>query len=103
MDKEAKDKVKRLPSYIEDTRHFLEMINEENIRGPQDSDTIPVTLDIVGMYTNVPVDQGLLAFETAMNKRRDQTVPTDFLVRLMEFVCTSNIFEFDQITSRGLT
>ena len=74
----------------------LNIIQEENNRGPQPPGTIPVTLDISGMYTNVPLEEGLRSFETAMNMREDQTIPTVYLVRLMRFVCTSNIFVFDR-------
>ena len=55
-----------------------------------------MTLDITGMYNNVPIEDGLIASEQAMNKRGDRTIPTEFLVKLMKFVCTSNIFVFDQ-------
>ena len=89
------EQVKKLDSYLEDTRHVLDVIREENSRGPQPPGTIPVTLDIGGMYTNVPLEQGLHAFEASMNMSEDQTIPTEFLVRLMEFVCTSNVFVFD--------
>ena len=95
LDEQAKQEVRKLDSYLEDTRHVLEMIEEENSQGPQPSGTIPVTLDIAGMYTNVPLEQGLLAFQAAMDKREDMTIPTEYLVRLMKFVCTSNIFVFD--------
>ena len=95
VDEHAKEEVKKLDSYLEDTRHVLDVIREENSRGPQPPGTIPVTLDIGGMYTNVPLEQGLHAFEASMNMSEDQTIPTEFLVRLMEFVCTSNVFVFD--------
>ena len=96
VDEHAKGEVKKLGSWLEDTRHVLEIIQEENERGPQPTGTIPVTLDISGMYTNVPLEEGLRSFEAAMNMREDQTIPTEFLVRLMRFVCTSNIFVFDR-------
>ena len=51
-----------------------------------------MTLDISGMYTNVPIDEGLKAFEEAMNKREDLTVPTEFLVKLMRFVFDRKLF-----------
>ena len=68
---------------------------EENHSGPQPPGTIPVTLDIGGMYTNEPLEEGLRAFEEKMNQREDQTVPTWYLVKLMRFVTTSNVFVFD--------
>ena len=35
------------------------------------------------------------AFETALDKRHDQRVPTWFLMYLLKQVLTGNIFEFD--------
>ena len=74
---------------------LLHLVNEENKRGPQPAGTIPVTLDISGMYTNVPWEEGMRAFEEAMNEREDQKVPTYFLVKLLKLVLSSNIFIFD--------
>ena len=95
VDEQAKSEVKRLPTYLEDTRHLLQLIQEENDKGPQLAGTVPVTLDIVGMYTNVPVDEGLRAFAKKMEEREDKTVPTWFLVKLMRFVAESSVFVFD--------
>ena len=49
VDEHAKEEVKKLDSYLEDTRHVLDVIREENSRGPQPPGTIPVTLDIGGI------------------------------------------------------
>ena len=95
VDEVAKSEVPRLPTYLEDTRHLLQLIQEENARGPQPPGTIPVTLDIVGMYNNVPVDEGLRAFSKLMDDRLDQTIPTTFLLKLMKFVAESSVFVFD--------
>ena len=95
VDEHAKGEVKKLNTYLEDTRHLLQLIQEENERGPQAPGTIPVTLDIVGMYTNVPIDKGLQAFTKLMEQREDKSVPTWFLVKLMRFVAESSVFVFD--------
>ena len=49
------------------------IVEEVNQEGPQPHGTVPVTLDIVGMYNNVPVEEGLKAFEETMNKREDRS------------------------------
>ena len=54
VDEFAKGEVKKLDSWLEDTRHLLQIVSEENAAGPQQPGTIPVTLDISGMYNNVP-------------------------------------------------
>ena len=95
VDEQAKGEVKKLPTYLEDTRHLLQLIQEENQKGPQLPGTVPVTLDITGMYTNVPVDEGLQAFAKKMEQREDKKIPTWFLVKLMRFIAESSVFVFD--------
>ena len=92
----SKQEVKHIDSYLEDTRHLLQLIEEENARGPQLPGTVPVTLDVKAMYNNVPSEQGLRAFKECMNKRTDKSIPMEFLVRVMRLIASSNIFEFDQ-------
>ena len=95
VDEQAKGEVRKLPTYLEDTRHLLQLIQEENQKGPQLPGTVPVTLDIIGMYTNVPVDEGLQAFAKKMEEREDKKIPTWFLVKLMKFIAESSVFVFD--------
>ena len=47
------------------------------------------------MYTNIPWNQGMLAFEEAMNKRENQDVPTNFLISLLTLVLSCNLFTFN--------
>jgi hypothetical protein len=95
VDEHAKGEVTRLPTYLEDTRHLLQIIQEENERGPQPPGTVPVTADVVGMYTNVPIEEGLMVFQRLMDDREDKTVPTSFLVKIMRFIANSSVFIFD--------
>ena len=97
VDEHAKGEVKKLESFIEDTRDHLHIISEENARGPQPDGTIPVTLDISGMYTNVPWEEGKEAFREALDHRDDQSVPTSFLLQLVMLVLCYNIFVFDSV------
>ena len=63
VDEFAKGEVKKLDSWLEDTRHLLQIVTEENSAGPRPQGSIPVTLDIYGMYSNLPWDDGMKAFE----------------------------------------
>ena len=56
-----------------------------------------MTMDISGMYTNIPWDQGILAFEEAMDARDDTTVPTSFFSTLLMLVLSCNVFTFNGI------
>ena len=53
-----------------------------------------MSIDVVGLYPNIPHEEGLSALKNALNTREDKTVPTDFLVETMRDVLQNNIFEF---------
>ena len=48
------------------------------------------------LYPNIPHKEGLKALEEALEGREDKSVPTTFLVEMMQFVLETNIFEFDK-------
>ena len=86
-----------MDSYIQDSPDVLRHFEALNNQGPLEEGTIPVTVDTVNMYGNIPThgeDGGLQAFRKALDKRRDQTVPTYFLIALLMLVLDINIFEF---------
>ena len=51
----SNDLVKGLPSHWEDTPDMLRFFESENVNEPQSAGTIPVTLDVVGLYTTIPL------------------------------------------------
>ena len=55
-------------------------------------------IDVVGLYPNIPYDEGLESLKEFLNSRVDQQVKTDTLTELVELVLKNNIFEFDQKT-----
>ena len=58
---------------------------------------ILVTIDVVGLYPNIPHDEGLEALRRTLNKRSrpNPVIPTDHIVDLAELVLKNNNFEFD--------
>ena len=95
-DKSLKERVKLIPSYIEDTPDILryfEKINEEETL-PENAK--PVSIDIKSMYSNIPIEEGLEAFKEELDKREDKAIPTEFILKLLKLVLESNIFEFDR-------
>ena len=56
---------------------------------------ILVTIDLVGLYPNIPHDEGLEALRRTLNKRSKPAIPTDPTVDLAELVLKNNNFEFD--------
>ena len=83
------------PSYLQDTPDFLRSIEELNQLGPIPDNAILVSIDVSGLYTNIPQEEGLDAVREALLEREDTKVPTEFLVRILELVLRYNIFEFN--------
>ena len=52
-------------------------------------------IDVVGMYPNIPNEEGFLFLKKAIDKRRNKTVSTEFLIELAELVLRNNYFEFN--------
>ena len=61
-------------SFIKDTNNFLKKFNE--LRDLSD-DFILCTIDVVGLYPNIPHKEGLEAIRKALDKREDQTISMD--------------------------
>ena len=82
-------------SYIKDTTDFLNKLkNIPNL--PKNS--IFCAIDVVGLYPNIPHELGLKAMQKALDKREDQSVSTQTLLDLAEFVLKNNFFTHnDQI------
>ena len=99
VDTVTKNEVKKLESYVEDTPHMLRIFEEENKKGPQEDGAFPVSIDVVGLYSNIPCDGddgGMQAFEEMLENREDKTIPTCFLMTLLALVLKGNIFQFCQ-------
>ena len=65
-------------SYIQDTPHFLRLIDKIN-KGPKlPPNAIAVTSDITGAYTNIPHEDGGKCLEEALEERPDKKIPTNF-------------------------
>ena len=80
----------KVKSFIKDTNDFLKKLNE---LWDLPDDFILCTIDVVGLYPNIPHDEGLEAIRKALDKRKDQTVSTDSLILLAECVLKNNVFQ----------
>ena len=80
----------KVKSFIKDTNDFLKKLNE--LRDLPD-EFILCTIDVVGLYPNIPHKEGLEAIRKALNKREDQSISTDSLILLAECVLKNNVFE----------
>ena len=60
----------KVKSYIKDTNDFLRKIAS---LPPLPDDIILCTIDIVGLYQNIPHDEGLIALRKSLESRKDKT------------------------------
>ena len=84
--------VKDLPSYIKDTKHALQILQNIHFRGTH---KFIFTMDVKSLYTVIPHHDGLRALKFFLDKRPNQEPSTSVLVRLAELVLTLNNFSFD--------
>ena len=94
VDHHAKPLVEKIPSYLQDTPDFLRQL-EKLKETPLPPNSFPVSIDVVGLYSNIPHKEGIECMQEALNTRSDQSVSTSFLITLLTLVLTLNIFEFD--------
>ena len=80
----------KVKSFVKDTNDFLRKI--ANLP-PLPEDLIFCTIDVVGLYPNIPHDEGLKAVRNALDSREDKTISTESLLELAECVFKNNIFE----------
>ena len=90
-----KEHANKHPSYLQDSPDFLREIEKLNEMEIIEDGDILVSIDVSGLYTNIPQWEGLDAAKEALEERNDKTVPTDFLLKLLELVLKHNIFEFN--------
>ena len=71
-------------------------LTEINREGPLPQNALLVTWDVVGLFTIIPQEEGIEYTREALNKRTNQEVPTEFIVRLLEVILKDSIFQFSE-------
>ena len=85
--------MKNIPSYIKDTTHFLQILDQYTAPLPEDS--ILVTLDVSSLYTNIPHHEAISTIQTMLDKDLNKSIPTQWILKLLDHVLTKNAFQFD--------
>ena len=83
--------VTSLPSFVKDTNHALNLVKDFKFEG---ENKLLFTMDIKGLYTNIPNEYGLNTLKFILENREVQNPPTHTLLRLAELVLTQNCFKF---------
>ena len=82
-------------SYLKDTPDFLRQIETLNNNTILSGDCILFTIDVIGLYTNIPQNEGLQCLSDILMEQVCPEVPGGYITRLMEILLKYNIFEFD--------
>ena len=62
---------KKVESYIKDANHFLKKLKE---LGSLSRNAIICTIDVVGLYPNIPHEEGLASIRKHLDKRENKEV-----------------------------
>ena len=99
LDFHLKPLAQKVKSYVQDTNDFLKKIANFS---PLPDDLILCTIDVVGLYPNIPHEEGLITIRKALNTSKDKTISTDSLIELAECVLKNNLFEHDKSVFKQL-
>ena len=86
--------VKISSSYIKDTYHFISKIRNINLK----PNSTFVTIDIVSLYTNIPINGAILAIENLFLKNPDSKRPDSVILKLLKIILNNNDFTFNSET-----
>ena len=90
LDFHLKNIVSTIPHTLEDTRDFLQRLNQI---GDIPENALLVSFDVVGLYPHKPHDQGVKIMWRFLDKREDQSVSSESLCKLANIVLKHNYFE----------
>ena len=93
LDSFLKFQARLSPSFIRDTKHFLQKIESLKEKGLP-SNSILVTMDVSSLYTNIDHEEGANACYEKLEERRRKPIPSEILKSLILLVLKSNAFRF---------
>ena len=79
-------------SYIKDTPDFLRKLSKERILAEENF----FTLDVSSLYTNIPLEESLEIMEKEFFPKTNCSIPTTYLVRMLELILKCNNFTFNR-------
>ena len=92
VDQEIRHLVPRIPSYLKDTTHLINILLGKQL-APED---ILVTIDVKSLYTNIPHNEGIQALNRTMEETNIHPMKKLLICRLANLILTKNYFEFNK-------
>lgn len=94
VDNSLQDIVKDLPSYVKNSKEFLDKLKE--VTQPLPKESLLVTIDVTSLYTNILHSDGINGVKHYLEQRKSQTPSTNFLTTLIHFILSMNCFRFQE-------
>ena len=91
VDSHLKQYTPRIPSYIKDTTHFINIMKNIQL----DPEDLLVTIDVSSLYTNIPHNEGIAAINRMMEETGTDTLLRMFISNLAHQVLSKNFFNFN--------
>ena len=92
MERVLKPFLKKVPSYLKDTKHFLNVIQDYHVLH---EDEFLLTIDVGSLYTLIPHDEGLKAVSAALSSMHRPGVSPSTGTKLTSLVLKNNTFKFN--------
>ena len=83
-------------SYIQDSPDCIKQIEDIHRKWKLPNNTLLASFDVKSLFTNIPQDEGTQCTEEALNERKLQKIPTEFIVSMLKFVLKNNLFNFSE-------
>ena len=84
-------------SYLKDTPDFLRQLLQKNQNNSLPDNAMLVVIDAIGLYTNIPQDEGVKFVEEAFETKEHFRVPGLYKAKLLEIIIQNSIFEFNKM------
>ena len=85
-------------SYLEDTPDFLRHVEEINKGEKLPDSALLVVIDAIGLYNNIPPNEGVKSVAKALEEKPTSKVPSGFITRLLQIILEYSVFEFNEKT-----
>ena len=95
LDHHLQPPAQAVKSYIKETNEFLKKLRSL-LKLPDG--IILCTIDVAGLYPNIPHTDGLSALRKRLETRKEKYISTDIIIDLAEVMLKSNMFTFGRKT-----
>ena len=82
-------------TFLEDTPHFLRLLEEVNSGERLPDNAMLVVIDAIGLYDNIPPKEGVKCVEESLRQNTYSNIPPELITRLMQVILDYSVFEFD--------